>query len=89
MNMNIFKMIFGPKETWTELKTLYSAERMESICNYLNDQGVPYKVRAALLPVPLNAAAPLGTMAQSMWYLSVHPDDVGKVHHYLRQERIK
>ena len=86
--MNIFKMIFGPKETWTELETFYTAERMERIRSYLNDHSIPYKVRAALLPVPLNAAAPLGTMAQSMWYLSVHPDDVGKVHHYLRQERM-
>lgn len=86
--MNIFEMIFGPKEPWTELETLYSTERMECIRSYLNDHGIPYKVRAALLPVPLNAAAPLGTMSQSMWYLSVHPDDVSKVHHYLRKERM-
>lgn len=86
--MSIFAMIFNRKEPWTELETLYSAERIESVRSYLNDHGIPYKVRAALLPVPLNTAAPLGTMAQSMWYLSVHPDDVGKVHHYLRQERM-
>lgn len=81
-------MIFNRKEPWTERETLYTAERMERIRNYLNDHGIPYKVRAALLPVPLNAAAPLGTMAQSMWYLSLHPDDVGKIHQYLRQERM-
>lgn len=81
-------MIFNRKEPWTELETLYTAERMERIRSYLNDHGIPYKVRAALLPVPLNAAAPLGTMTRSMWYLSVHPDDVGKIHQYLRQERM-
>lgn len=86
--MNIFKMIFKPREKWTELATLYTSERMERIRSYLNDHGIPYKVRAALLPVPLNTVAPLGTMVQSMWYLSVHPDDVGKVHQYLRQERM-
>ena len=86
--MNIFKMIFGPKEKWTELDILYSAQRMESICSCLTDHGIPYKVRAALLPFPLNVPAPLGTMAQSMWYLSVHPDDVGKVHQVLRQEKM-
>ena len=84
--MNIFKFIFRQKEKWTELDTLYSAERMERICSCLTDHNIPYKFRAALLPVPLNTAAPLGTMAQSVWYLSAHPADVGKVHHYLRQE---
>ena len=88
MNMNIFKMIFGKKEKWTELNTLYSSERMENICIYLAEQNVPYKIRAALLPIPLNTAAPLGATTQSMWYLSVHPDDVGKVHQVLRQEKM-
>lgn len=82
--MRIWKKIFGKREKWTELNTLYSAGRMESICSYLADHGIPYKVRAALLPVVTS----IGTMGQSVWYLSVHPDDVGKVYHYLRQEKM-
>lgn len=84
--MNIFKRIFRQNEMWTEMETLYTAERMESICSYLTDHSIPYKVRTALLPIPPTTVAPIGTMTQSMWYLSVHPDDVGKVQHYLRQE---
>lgn len=80
-----WKDIFRKKKSWTELETLYTSARLECICALLAENGIPYKVRAALLPVPLNAAAPLGTAAQSLWYLSVHPDDVGRVHHCLRQ----
>ena len=84
--MNRLKRIFRKKEMWTELDTVYSAERIESIVIGLADHGIPYRIRAALLPVPINAVMPIGTMTQSMWYLSVHPDDVGKVCQYLRRE---
>lgn len=86
--MSILKRIFSKKETWTELETLYTLERLEYIRTVLTEAGIPYKVRAALLPIASSTAAPLGTAAQSLWYLSVHPDDVGKVHQYLRQERM-
>ena len=86
--MNIFKMIFKPKEKWTELETLYTLDRLEYIRTVLTEAGIPYKVRAALLPIASSTVAPLGTATQSLWYLSVHPDDVGKVHQYLRQERM-
>ena len=86
--MSILKRIFGKKEKWTELETLYTLERLEYIRTALAENEIPYKVRAALLPISNSIAAPLGTATQSLWYLSVHPDDVGKGRHYLRQERI-
>ena len=46
-----------------------------------------YKVRAALLPVPLNTPMPTGAMTQSLWYVAVRSGDVHRVQHYLRTER--
>ena len=48
---------------------------------------IPYKVRAALLPVSLNTPMPTGAMAQSLWYVAVRSEDVHRVQHYLRTER--
>ena len=85
--MKIFKVIFGKREKWTELETLYTRERAEYISAVLRENRIPCKVRAALLPVPVNTAAPLGTAARSLWYLSVHPEDVSRMYHILRRER--
>lgn len=85
--MNQLKEIFRKKNVWVELETFYTSERMERIGTVLAENDIPYKVRAALLPVPLNAVTPLGTAAQSLWYLSVRPEDASRVHHLLRQER--
>lgn len=82
--MKRFRMIFGKKKEWTELETIYTSERMEYIRAVLAENKIPYKVRAALLPVPIHTAAPLGTAGQSLWYLSVRPEDVGKVHQLIR-----
>lgn len=87
--MQLFRTIFRKQETWTELETLYTAEKTERICLLLADNDIPYKVRAALLPVPINAVSPLGTAAQSLWYLSVHPADMNRTQHLLRQERLR
>lgn len=46
-----------------------------------------YKVRAALLPVPLNTPMPTGAMTRSLWYVAVRSGDVHRVQHYLRTER--
>lgn len=85
--MDCLKEIFRKKNVWVELETFYTSERMERIGAMLAENDIPYKVRAALLPVPLNAATPLGTAAQSLWYLSVRPEDASRVHQLLRQER--
>lgn len=55
------------------------------------ENNIPYKVRAALLPVPLNTPMntpmPTGAMSQSLWYIAVRSGDVHRVQHYLRTER--
>lgn len=48
---------------------------------------IPYKVRAVLLPVPLNTPMPSCAASRSLWYVSVHPEDVHRVEYYLRTER--
>lgn len=48
---------------------------------------IPYKVRAALLLVPLNTPMPTGAVTQSLWYIAVRSGDVHRVQHYLRTER--
>ena len=47
----------------------------------------PYKVRAALLPVPLNTPMPTGAVTRSLWYVAVRSGDVHRVQQYLRTER--
>lgn len=83
--LEIFCTIFRARKAWIELDTLYSAERREGICSYLTDRGIPYKMRAAQLP--MNGTVPIGALAMPMWYLSVHPGDVEKVSHYQRGEQ--
>ena len=45
------------------------------------ENNIPYKVRAALLPVPLNTPMPTGAMSQSLWYIAVRSGDVHRAQH--------
>lgn len=51
------------------------------------ENNIPYKVRAALLLVPLNTPMPTGAVTRSLWYIAVRSGDVHRVQHYLRTER--
>ena len=85
--MNFLKSIFGKKEPWVEFETLYSTQRLERLRTFMAENNIPYKVRAALLPVPLNTPMPSCAASHTLWYVSVHPADVHRVEYYLRTER--
>ena len=85
--MNFLRLIFGRKEQWVEFDTLYSTQRLERLRIFMVENNIPYKVRAALLPVPLNTPMPTAAMTQSLWYVAVRSGDVYRVQHYLRTER--
>ena len=85
--MNFLKSIFWKKEQWVEFDTLYSTQRLERLRTFMAENNIPYKVRAALLPVPLNTPMPTGAMIRSLWYIAVRSGDVHRVQHYLRTER--
>ena len=85
--MNFLKSILERKEQWVEFDTLYSTQRLELLRTFMAENNIPYKVRAALLPVPLNIPMPTGAMTQSLWYIAVRSGDVQRVQHYLRTER--
>ena len=55
--------------------------------NIMAENNIPYKVRAALLLVPLNTPMPTGAVTQSLWYIAVRSGNVHRVQHYLRTER--
>ena len=82
--MNFLKSIFGSKKQWVEFDTLYSTQRLRT---FMVENNIPYKVRAALLPVPLNTPMPSCAASHTLWYVSVHPEDVHRVEYYLRTER--
>ena len=85
--MNFLKSIFGRKEQWVEFETLYSTQRLERLRTFMAENNIPYKVRAALLPLPLNTPMPSCAASHTLWYVSVHPADVHRVEYYLRTER--
>lgn len=85
--MNFLRLIFVRKEPWVEFETLYSTPRLERLRIFMAENKIPYKVRAALLPVSLNTPMPTGAMAQSLWYVAVRSGDVHRVQHDLRTER--
>lgn len=85
--MNFLRLIFGGKEQWIEFETLYSTPQLERLRIFMAENKIPYKVRAALLLVPLNTPMPTGAMSQSLWYIAVRSGDVHRVQHYLRTER--
>ena len=63
--MNFLKSILGRKEQWVEFDTLYSTQRLERLRIFMAENNIPYKVRAALLLVPLNTPMPTGAVTQS------------------------
>ena len=77
----------GGKEPWIEFETLYSTPRLERLRIFMAENKIPYKVRAALLLVPLNTPMPTGAVTQSLWYIAVRSGNVHRVQHYLRTER--
>ena len=83
----LFESSFQKREKWIEFDTLYSIERLEQLRFFMVENHIPYKVRAVLLPVPLNAPMPSCAASRSLWYVSVHPEDVHRVEYYLRTER--
>ena len=62
--MNFLKSILGRKEQGGEFDTLFSTQRLELLRIFMAENNIPYKVRAALLPVPLNTPMPTGAMSQ-------------------------
>ena len=62
--MNFLKSILGRKEQWVEFDTLFSTQRLERLRIFMTENNIPYKVRAALLPVPLNPA-PFGRFSHA------------------------
>ena len=60
--MNFLKSILGRKEQWVEFDTLYSTQRLEHLRIFMAENNIPYKVRAALLPGPLNTPMPTEAM---------------------------
>ena len=87
LSVNFLRLIFGRKEPWVEFETLYSTPRLERLRIFMAENNIPYKVRAALLLVPLNTPMPTGAVTQSLWYIAVRSGDVHRVQHYLRTER--
>lgn len=85
--MNVLKTLFQKRKHWIEFDTLYSIERLEQLRFFMMENQIPYKVRAALLPISLGTPMPSGASVRSLWYVSVHPEDVHRVEYYLRTER--
>ncbi len=85
--MNLLKSLFQKRKRWIEFDTLYSIERLERLRFFMVENHIPYKVRAALLPVPLNMPMPSCAASRSLWYVSVHPEDVHQVEYYLHTEK--
>ena len=85
--MNFLKSLFQKRKRWIEFDTLYSTQRLEQLRFFMAENNIPYKVLAALLPVPLNTPMPSCAASRSLGYVSVHPEDVHQVEYYLRTER--
>ena len=54
--MTLFEKIFARKQKaeWVELDTMYTTQRLESICAFLMGNNIPYSVRAASTPLAAN-----------------------------------
>lgn len=86
--MTIFEKIFAhtTKAEWFELDAVYTAQRLENICAFCNENNIPYKMRTASMLSAANIAPYSGAAAGCMWYLAVHPCDVNRVQHYISAE---
>lgn len=74
--MLIFELFTKSRTRWVEFETVYTLDRMDSICLRLTGKQIPHKVRAALLPAGSGSVFPAST--RSLWYLSVHEEDVSR-----------
>ena len=74
--MLIFELFTKSRTCWVEFETVYTLDRMDSICLRLTEKQIPHKVRAALLPAGTGSVFPAS--ARSLWYLSVHEKDVSR-----------
>ena len=74
--MRIFERLKKKRSRRIEFETVYTLERMDSICLRLTEEHIPHKVRAALLPAGISSVFPAST--RSLWHLSVHEEDVSR-----------
>lgn len=80
--MPIFEKIMRNHHRWIEFETVYTLDRMDSICMRLTEEKIPHKVRAALLPAGSSTVFPASAL--SLWYLSVHEQDVSRARRCVR-----
>ncbi len=83
--MTFFEKLFARKQKteWVELDTMYTAQRLESICAFLIENNIPYRVRAAATPLAANITPYPGAAAGCMWHLAVCPCNAARVQHYI------
>ena len=72
--MPFFKRI----PAWAEVGTLYTAAKLDTLCTFLEENQIPYKLC-------LGTALPQGA-ASPQWRLFVRPADAGRVAHYAATE---
>lgn len=80
--MLIFELFTKSRTCWVEFETVYTLDRMDSICLRLTEKQIHHKVRAALLPAGTGLVFPAST--RSLWYLSVHEEDVSRTQRCVR-----
>lgn len=80
--MLIFERFTRNRTCWVEFETVYTLDRMDSICLRLAEKQIPHKVRAALLPAESGSVFPSST--RSLWYLSVHEENVSRAQRCVR-----
>ena len=80
--MLIFELFTKSRTRWVEFETVYTLDRMDLICLCLTEEQIPHKVRAALLPAGIGSVFPAST--RSLWYLSVHEEDVSRAQRCVR-----
>ena len=78
--MLIFELFTKSRTRWVEFETVYTLDRMDSICLRLTEKQIPHKVRAALLPAGTGSVFPAS--ARSLWYL--HEEDVSRAQRCVR-----
>lgn len=80
--MRLFEKFIRKQTRWVEFETVYTLERMDSLCLRLAEEQIPHKVRAALLPAGVNSAFPAAVC--SLWYLSVPEEEVHRAQRCIR-----
>lgn len=80
--MLIFELFTKSRTRWVEFETVYTLDRMDSICLCLTEEQITHKVRAALLPAGTGSVFPAST--RSLWYLSVREEDVSRAQRCVR-----